>query len=183
MARKRFIHMNCAAAQALEQIGDWWTLLLIREAFYGTSTFSGFQERLGIAKNILTERLGALVEHGIMRRHKPKPDVERYTYHLTEKGRNLLPVLVALMQWGDRWVLGRGHEPLRILDKEAKRPIQDVAVLAADGRMLSIEDLRFRPGPGATGDTLMRFAQARSQVSKAKRAHRRRRRHLEMRDG
>lgn len=161
MARKRFDHMNCAVAQALEQIGDWWTLLIVREAFYGTTTFSGFQERLGIAKNILAERLQTLVEHNILRREQPKPEVDRHTYHLTEKGHDLLPVLVALMQWGDRWLFGPGREPICILDGEGKRPIRDVAVLDADGRALDIPQLRFRPGPGADERTLAHFAEAR----------------------
>jgi DNA-binding HxlR family transcriptional regulator len=160
MYRKRFNEMNCAAAQALEQIGDWWTLLLVREAFYGTTTFSGFFERLGIAKNVLTERLKRLVELGIIRRERPKPGVERYTYHLTEKGRDLLPILVGLMQWGDKWVFSEGHEPVRILDSVHHRPIRKISVTAVGGRALDIDDLRFRPGPGADKQTLERFAEA-----------------------
>jgi DNA-binding HxlR family transcriptional regulator len=160
MYRKRFNEMNCAAAQALEQIGDWWTLLLVREAFYGTTTFSGFFERLGIAKNVLTERLKRLVELGIIRRERPKPGVERYTYHLTEKGRDLLPILVGLMQWGDKWVFSEGREPVRILDSVHHRPIRKISVTAAGGRALDIDDLRFRPGPGADKQTLERFAEA-----------------------
>ena len=160
MYKKRFDEMNCAAAQALEQIGEWWTLLLIREAFYGTSTFSGFHERLGIAKNVLAERLKLLIDHDIFRREQPKPGVERYTYHLTEKGLELLPVLVALMQCGDKWIFGAHREPLRILDKLHKRPIEKMTVTATDGRPLAIGDLRFRPGPGASEETLARFATA-----------------------
>lgn len=160
MYRKRFDEMNCAAAQALEQIGDWWTLLLVREAFYGTTTFSGFLERLGIAKNVLTERLKRLVELDIIRREQPKPGVERYTYHLTDKGRELLPILVGLMQWGDKWVFGEKHEPIRLLDRLHQRPIRKISVTAADGRPLGITDLRIRPGPGADEGTLERFAEA-----------------------
>lgn len=148
--------MNCAAAQALEQIGDWWTLLIVREGFYGTATFSEFQDRLGIAKNILTERLGALVEHGILSREQNKPDVDRYAYRLTEKGKALLPVLVALMQWGDDWVFD-GEGPLRILDAEARKPIRKLGVESSHGRPLGIGDLRFKPGRGANEGTLARF--------------------------
>jgi DNA-binding HxlR family transcriptional regulator len=161
MYRKRFDEMNCAAAQALEQIGDWWTLLLVREAFYGTTTFSGFLERLGIARNVLTERLRRLIDLEIIHREQPKPGIERYTYHLTEKGRDLLPVLVALVQWGDKWVFKEVGEPVRVVDSAQHRPIRKLAVTAADGRPLSIEDLRFRPGPGADKQTLERFAEAR----------------------
>lgn len=151
--------MNCAAAQALEQIGDWWTLLIVRECFYGTATFTEFQDRLGIAKNILTERLSALVEHGVLSRERIKPEVDRYGYRLTAKGEALLPVLVALMQWGDQWVFD-GKGPLNIVDAGEREPIRTMAVSAADGRSLGIADLRFRPGQGADETTLDRFRRA-----------------------
>lgn len=157
MGRKRFADMNCAAARALDEIGDWWTLLIIREAFYGTTTFSAFQERLGIARNILTDRLNHLVDNGILERDQAKPDVERYTYSLTEKGKDALPILVALMQWGDKWIAGKGKEPLRLMDAETRKPIKPVTVTSADGRALTIETLRIRPGPGADETTLARF--------------------------
>jgi DNA-binding HxlR family transcriptional regulator len=168
MYRKRFDEMNCAAAQALEQIGDWWTLLLVREAFYGTTTFSGFLERLGIARNVLAERLKRLVELGIFRREQPKPGVERYTYHLTDKGHDLLPTLVALMQWGDKWVFDDSREPVRILDSVRHRPIRKLSVTAADGRPLDIGDLRFRSGPGADKRTLERFTETKRRRAASK---------------
>jgi DNA-binding HxlR family transcriptional regulator len=160
MYRKRFDEMNCAIAQALEQVGDWWTLLLVREAFYRTRTFTGFSENLGIAKNVLAERLKRLVELGIFRQEQPKPGVERYTYRLTDKGRDLLPVLVALMQWGDKWVFGESCEPIQILDGVRQRPIRKMMVTAADGRPLGISELGFRPGPGADKHTIARFAES-----------------------
>jgi len=149
--------MNCAVARSLDQIGDWWTLLIVREAFYGTSTFSAFQENLGIARNILTERLTQLVESGVMDREQTRPGVDRYAYRLTDKGRGLLPVLVALMQWGDRWVVGAGNEPVQVLDAEARAPIQPIEVTAQTGKPLSIRDLRFLPGPGADAATRARL--------------------------
>lgn len=161
MSRTRFADMNCAAARALDQVGDWWTLLIVREALYGTNTFSAFQEKLGIARNILTDRLNALVDNGLMTREHTRPGVSRHTYALTEKGADLLPVLVALMQWGEKWVCGRGNEPLRVLDAQTRAPIERIRVRAADGRPLSIESLRFRPGPGADETTLARFKVAR----------------------
>jgi DNA-binding HxlR family transcriptional regulator len=166
MARTRFTAMNCPAARALDEIGDWWTLLIVREALYGTSSFSGFQDKLGIARNILTDRLNALVENGVLERRQTKPETERYAYVLTDKGRDLLPILVALMQWADRWVFGRGAEPLRVLDARTRSPIEQIVVSSRDGRKLSINDLRFRPGPGADQTTLARFAAARAMRSK-----------------
>lgn len=161
MARKRFDQMNCAAAQALELIGDWWTLLIVRETFYGVSTFSGFESKLGIAKNILAERLKRLVDNEIMYRDQPKPGVARYTYHLTEKGDELLLILISLMQWGDKWVFGEGKEPLIVRDAQNKKPIQKIALLDSGGLELRVEDIQFRPGPGANEQTLERFAEAR----------------------
>jgi DNA-binding HxlR family transcriptional regulator len=157
MSRRRFDKVNCAVAQALDQIGDWWTLLIVREAVYGESSFSAFQKNLDISRNILTERLTHLVEKGILARRQVRPGVERYSYHLTDKGRGLLPLLIALMQWGDRWVVGRGAEPIRIFDAENQKPIQRIEVTSRDGRLLSVEQLRFRPGPGADRTILNRF--------------------------
>lgn len=165
MSRKRFLNMNCAAAQALDQIGDWWTLLIVRESLYGASTFTEFQDTLGIAKNVLTERLASLVENGIMAREQARPEVERYNYRLTEKGEALLPVLVALMQWGDTYVFN-GAGPLRVLDAESRAPIRDILVESRDGRALTIRDIRFRPGRGANAHTLGRFERARADGGK-----------------
>jgi DNA-binding HxlR family transcriptional regulator len=153
MARKRFRDMNCSTAQTLDRVGDWWTMLIVRDAFFGTKQFSDFHERLGIAKNILSDRLSSLVEDGIFKRVQTKPGSDRCVYELTEKGRDLLPVLVALMQWGDKWVYGRGREPMRLVDARDKKPIRPLQVTAADGRALAIEDLRGRAGPGADEET------------------------------
>lgn len=160
MARKRFDDMNCGAAQALEQIGDWWTLLIVREAFYGTRTFSEFQRRLGIAKNILTDRLNQLVLRDILRKQPVGSGTKNFEYLLTDKGSDLLTVLVALMQWGDKWVFGAGNEPVRILDRETREAIARVAVAGKSGTALTIEGLRFQPGPGADATTLEKFADA-----------------------
>ncbi|WP_296448195.1 winged helix-turn-helix transcriptional regulator [Rhodoferax sp. UBA5149] len=149
MSRKRFSEMNCPVAQTLEQIGDWWTLLIIRDALNGVKTFTEFQERTGIAKNILTERLGTLVENGIMVREKTRPEVNRYHYRLTAKGEALLPILIAIIQWGDQWVYG-GEGPLRIVDAKSKETIRPLTIQAADGRPLSRAELRFHPGSAAT---------------------------------
>jgi DNA-binding HxlR family transcriptional regulator len=167
MSRRRFNEMNCSVAQGLDQIGDWWTLLIVREAIFGKSTFSGLRESLGIARNILTERLSHLVDHGILARKQVRPGVDRYSYHLTAKGLDLLPILVALTQWGDRWVVGRGAEPLRIIDAEQRKPIRRIVVTSADGRLLSLPQLRFRPGPGARPELRGRFARAR-KLAKAR---------------
>jgi DNA-binding HxlR family transcriptional regulator len=148
MSKKRFVHMGCPVARALDEIGDWWTLLVIREAFYGVDTFSQFQKKLGVAKNVLTQRLDLLVEQKVMQRVRKRPEVDRATYQLTDKGHALLPVVIALMQWGNAWIFGEGHETLKVLDANDRQPIAQIKVRAHDGRVLSIADLRFRAGPG-----------------------------------
>lgn len=169
MSRTRFNRMNCAVAQALDQIGDWWTLLIVREAIYRKSSFSEFQESLGIARNILAERLKRLVDAGIFVRTQRRPEVDRHSYHLTPKGRALLPVVIALMQWGDRWVVGRGAEPVRILDTKTRKPIEAISVRSSAGDPLSIEDLLFTPGRGAE-PKLRRLLELRNKPNRARRS-------------
>ncbi len=97
---------------ALQQVGDRWTFLLLREAFFGVRRFVDFQRSLGVARNLLSERLGRLVEHGILERRLYQPRPDRYEYRLTDKGRDLYGVTVAIMRWGDRWLTDA--PPLRL---------------------------------------------------------------------
>ncbi|MEU9046864.1 MULTISPECIES: winged helix-turn-helix transcriptional regulator [unclassified Kitasatospora] len=99
---------DCAISQALTVVGDTWTLLLIRDIAGGTHHFDGLRTALGISRRVLTERLKALVEDGVLEKRLYHPHPPRYEYHLTETGRGLLPVLVALQDWGGRYVLGDG---------------------------------------------------------------------------
>jgi len=158
MGRKRFDGMNCGVAQALEALGDWWTLLIVRDAFFGARRFGEFERSLGIAKNILSARLQRLVEHGIFERVDVGSSGERFEYHLTEKGEALLTVLTALREWSDEWVFGRGNEPLIVRDRKTGRRIPRLRVSNADGVALAFKDLRAEPGPGASADTRRRFA-------------------------
>lgn len=104
MRRTSFAQKNCPIARSLEMVGDWWTLLIVREAmFTGTSSFEDFRRSLGIASNILTTRLDHLVTNGIMERRAGEGTPARASYRLTEKGNALLPVLAALLQWGNDW--------------------------------------------------------------------------------
>jgi DNA-binding HxlR family transcriptional regulator len=108
-----FADMECSVARSLEVIGEWWTLLIVRDAFLGVTRFDEFASRLGIARNVLTSRLDTLVEAGVMER-VPYEEGERprYDYKLTRMGRDLYPVVVTLRQWGDRWLTGEGREPV-----------------------------------------------------------------------
>jgi DNA-binding HxlR family transcriptional regulator len=150
MGRKRFADMNCGIAQALEAFGDWWTLLVVRDAFFGARRFGDFERSLGIAKNILADRLERLVAHEIFAKVPAEDAAGRFEYRLTEKGEALLPVLTALRDWSDEWVFGKGREPVIVKDRRTNRRIAKLAVTDADGRALSRRDLRTVAGPGAS---------------------------------
>ena len=109
MGRKRFGEMNCGIAQALEALGDWWTLLVVRDAFFGARRFGDFEKSLGISKNILSDRLQRLTEHGIFRKVDVGAAGERFEYRLTEKGEALLPIIDAMRNFGHAWLLDESH--------------------------------------------------------------------------
>ena len=144
-------------AQALEVLGDWWTLLLIREAMVGTRRFADFEANLGIAKNVLTQRLAHLVDHGVLARIDAGVHGTRYEYELTPMGKDLATVMTALREWADRWVFGEGREPLLVVDRRTGRPVPRLRIRGEDGELLRARDLDVRPGPGASARTLARF--------------------------
>jgi DNA-binding HxlR family transcriptional regulator len=139
--RRRFHDQNCSVAQALEVLGDWWTLLIIRDAFLGVRRFADFELRLGISKNVLTKRLTHLVEHQVLERVDAGTHGERYEYVLSSKGKDLITLLTALRQWGDRWIYGEGNEPVRVIDRRTGRPIPRVRLLDEVGEPLRGRDL------------------------------------------
>jgi DNA-binding HxlR family transcriptional regulator len=160
MKRKTFGRMNCSIARALELVGEWWTMLILREAFLGTRRFQEFQRNLGIARNILSARLKKLVARGILQRSAARDGGRRLEYRLTEKGRAFFPVLMALMQWGDRFAACAGGPPVRVVDRVLGEPIAELSVTSQDGRVLSAADVRMVPGPGAGALTRARFKRA-----------------------
>ena len=103
MQRTSFRDVNCSIAQCLEVIGDWWTMLIVRDALFGVSRFDDFQARLGISRSVLNQRLNHLVRHGVLERVPYQEHPPRYDYRLTPKGRDLWTVATAMRQWGDRW--------------------------------------------------------------------------------
>jgi DNA-binding HxlR family transcriptional regulator len=131
---------ECALPAALEAVGERWSFLILRGVFHGLHHFEEFQATLGIARNILSNRLARLVEHGVLERQPDPHDRRKIAYHLTEKGRELLPVLVALRQWGERWVSGVPSNPV-LVDKKSGRPVARMAVSTCDGRPLSLTEL------------------------------------------
>ncbi len=130
----------CPVAATLRLVGEAWTLLIVREAFFGTRRFADFQRRLGIARNILSDRLGKLTRHGILRRVPVAPGARRHEYRLTRKGLDLLPMLVAMAQWGERWLHEEGGG-IRLVDRRDRLPIRPVRVRAADGRELNAHEI------------------------------------------
>ena len=164
MRRKTFAHMNCSIARALEQIGEWWTFLIVREALMGTRRFDRFQSNLGIARNILAARLKKLVARGILERAAAPGDPRRGEYRLTEKGRALFPVLMALREWGDRHVVAPGRVPVIVVDRVNSQPIE-VRVRSRDGRPIEWLDARMIPGPGAQAALRARLTRPRKSAA------------------
>lgn len=121
--RTRLDDANCAIAQALDVVGDWWTLLIVRDTARGVHRFDALQRELGMSRKVLTERLRLLVDAGVLAREPYQDRPPRYEYRLTARGRGSLPVLVALQDWGDAWVLGEGETMATTdeLSKEAER--------------------------------------------------------------
>ena len=149
--------MNCGIGQGLEALGDWWTLLIVRDAFFGVRRFGDFERSLGIAKNILTVRLQHLVDHEIFARVDVGSEGQRFEYRLTQKGQALLPILTALREWSDEWVFGRGNEPVIVQDRRTGRRVAKLRITDADGQPLSSRELRMVPGPGASKETIRRL--------------------------
>ena len=131
---------ECSLPAALEAVGERWSFLILRASFNGLQHFEEFQSELGIARNILANRLMKLVQYGIMEREALAGDRRKIEYRLTEKGWALLPTMIALRQWGERWETGVPAFPV-LVDERDRRPIQPVAVMSHDGRVLGKPDL------------------------------------------
>jgi DNA-binding HxlR family transcriptional regulator len=147
MKRKPLEHLPCSLARALDQAGDWWTLLIVRDLLRGLNGFDAIQNSLGIASNILAKRLAELVGNGLIEKVQDHADRRRSRYILTQKGHELAPSLVALMQWGDRWISGSGNEPMILTNGKTGKRI-DTILLQSAGVSVASEDIVFMPGPG-----------------------------------
>jgi DNA-binding HxlR family transcriptional regulator len=154
MRRKSFAEMECPVARTLEVVGEWWSMMILRDAFRGVRRFEDFQARLGIARNILTRRLAALVAAGLLEKRPYSERPPRHEYRLTEKGRDLFPVLVTLMEWGNRWEAPDAGPAVRLVDRATGAPLTPVLADAATGRPLTPRDVTVVPGPGAGPETL-----------------------------
>jgi DNA-binding HxlR family transcriptional regulator len=121
MQRKSFGHMQCPIARSLERVGEWWSILILRDAFYGLTRFDEFQKSLDIAPNMLTRRLNALVESGLLEKSRYCERPPRYEYLLTERGRDFRPVLLSLLAWGNRNFAPEGESVLLVDNKTGER--------------------------------------------------------------
>jgi DNA-binding HxlR family transcriptional regulator len=152
MLGKTYDSQVCSAARALEFVGERWTLLIVRDAmFAGSTRFSDFHKGLGIATNVLTSRLDGLVQAGIMERRGNAQIPELHEYLLTDKGRELAPVIVALTEWGDRWAAPDGR-PVLYTHAPCGGEISQHISCAACGQVQDLSEIQVRPGPGMPAD-------------------------------
>jgi DNA-binding HxlR family transcriptional regulator len=139
---------TCSVARAMDILGERWTMLIMREAFYGVRRFSDMQRNLGIARNILSTRLQALVRAGIFERRLYQAEPERFEYRLTQAGRDLYPAVIAIMKWGDEYLADEAGPPV-VLRHTCGELIDPVLVCDCCGRPLHPHDVTPEPGPGA----------------------------------
>ncbi|MBI3724005.1 helix-turn-helix transcriptional regulator [bacterium] len=156
MKRKSFKNMECSIARALEVVGEWWSLLIVRDALSGVRRFEDFLARLGVARNVLASRLAKLVSQGVLARRRYQDAPPRFEYVLTEKGLALHSVIVVLMTWGDRWAARRGPPVVLVFEDTGER-IEPVLTDARTGRRVEPRATRARPGPGASKKLRERF--------------------------
>jgi DNA-binding HxlR family transcriptional regulator len=159
MQRKSFGDMPCPIARSLERVGEWWSILILRDAFYGLTRFDEFQKSLDIAPNILTRRLNALVEAGLLRRRRYSTRPPRYEYLLTERGRDFRPVIQAMLAWGNRHFAPEGPSVV-IANRETGETADPVLIDRISGRPLSDPVFRIAAGPAANERVLRKLAAA-----------------------
>jgi DNA-binding HxlR family transcriptional regulator len=161
MRRKSFNTMQCPIARSLERVGEWWSILILRDAFHGLTRFDQFQKSLDIAPNMLTRRLNALVEAGLLERHRYSERPPRDEYLLTERGRDFRPVLWAMLAWGNKHFAPEGASVM-VVDSATGQPAEPILVDRNTGRPLAEPAFRSAPGPAADERTRRKLAGARA---------------------
>jgi DNA-binding HxlR family transcriptional regulator len=142
MRHKSFAAMECPTARTLDQVGEWWSLLVVRDALHGLTRFDEFQQSMGISPNSLTRRLKELCDNGLLERRQYQDNPPRYEYHLTERGRDLQPVVEAIAAWGRKHVtLGKGA--VRLVDVESGEPADPVLVDRNSGKEVTPANFRY----------------------------------------
>jgi len=161
MQHKSFANLPCPIARGLERVGEWWSILILRDAFLGLTRFDQFQKSLDIAPNMLTRRLNALVESGLLERHRYSTRPPRDEYLLTPLGRDFRPVLWALLAWGNRHFAPEGASVV-IVDSETGAEADPLLIDRRSGRPLAAPAFRSAPGPAADDRTRWRYTLAKA---------------------
>ncbi len=162
MQRTSFEDMQCPIARSLERVGEWWSILILRDAFLGSTRFDQFQKNLGIAPNMLTRRLNGLVESGLMERRLYSERPPRSEYVLTERGRDFRPVLWALLAWGNKHFSPEGKSVV-LVDAETGVEADPVIIDRISGRPVVPPDFTVVAGPAANENTKRRYAERGSE--------------------
>jgi DNA-binding HxlR family transcriptional regulator len=157
LANKGLANKGCSMARAMDVVGDRWSILILREAFYGVKRFDEFAYYVGIAPNILSNRLKKFVDAGMMGRVPLPEHSARYEYVLTEKGRDFFPAYLALKKWGDDWLAEPKGPQVVFRDRAAGREIEYPKLIAASGKPLRLEDVEVVAGSGAVPFNRTRF--------------------------
>jgi len=145
---------TCSVARAISVVGDRWTLLILRDCFLRVRRFEAFQERLGITRHILADRLRTLVKAGVLERVQYQTNPRRFEYRLTKKGLDLHPVLMGLVHWGDVHMAGPKGRPVLHHHTKCNHDFDPVLACSKCGEEVAAKDVRVRPGPGASKDML-----------------------------
>lgn len=140
---------NCSVARTLDVVGEWWTLLIVRDAFRGTRRFDDFQSSLGMARSVLTARLKRLTDAGVLERTQYSEHPPRHEYRLTDKGRALFPVITALLRWGDEWASGPAGPPALLVHQTCGQTMHPELTCPHCGGDVSAANTGSVPGPGA----------------------------------
>jgi DNA-binding HxlR family transcriptional regulator len=173
--RGRIANKECSMARAMEVVGDRWSILILREAFYGVKRFDEFEYYVGIAPNILSNRLKKFVDAGIMTRVPLPEHSTRYEYVLTEQGRDFFPAYLALKKWGDDWLAEPEGPQVVFRERSALREIKYPRLTTSGGKRLRLEDVEVVAGSGAVPFNRKRFGAAAATAPGKLRASRRKR--------
>ena len=165
MQRTNFSDIACPIARGLERVGEWWSIMILRDAFHGLARFDQFQKSLGIAPNMLTRRLNTLVESGLLKRRQYEERPPRSEYVLTERGRDFLPEMISLMDWANRHFAPDGVVS-QVVDARTHQPVEPMLVDKGSLRPLTEEDFKFAAGPAADEGACRRMAYSDRQRAK-----------------
>jgi DNA-binding HxlR family transcriptional regulator len=144
---------NCSIARTLDVVGEWWTLLILRDAFQGTCRFDDFKDSLGLARSVLTARLNKLTDQGVLERRAYSEHPPRYEYHLTDKGRALFPIIAALIRWGDQWAPTPAGPPVEFVHDTCGHTTAPVLTCPHCHGEVTAANTHSQPGPGSRPTT------------------------------